>query len=960
MSPISTPGQDDDDILDGDDEDEEDEEEDDPQLQLLLLDEEGYLSDLSTTSNEKESEDIIMAADDSTLRDTTCRESAGRRLMRRAISLEDLNTSSAILHNLHILDHDSPPERPSSSASMSLPVPSDTLPSLQPNDQTLYHRYYHHRSLEKPPASNYSTLLNDDNQYSLYRLDHDHQELVRTMSPDIDMDDLALLDDVKSTRSTYTSNLALQDNGKDETTAAAGGSLGWLNASPMLEALVNWVEGPPNRPQPKKNPNEKPNPILEIPFQFIALLTYPEPDPKTGDKMSLALVRETSFVRQRRKTLMMLTAYTLIVRYCSFDFFLVVLFTSNCAMLFLMKNSGKMNVNMAKRAVGQRVGWAKQWAGGFFKRGNTGGGVHNNHNIHNNNNSSHIGNDTMSIHQGITTSNASSSKSLTNISSIPAESIRGVGMAASIVGERIDSAQENSPQIKRRGLFGKRKTYTASLAPSQGIGASTSILSPTSATGEGLNGDDVSVMTGRTAKRGFFKRNNNASTNRSATAPPTTTLDQPTTPTMSKHSTHYLTPTTATATATILTSKHGTPLLSTSPQPQNSSLSQLDLMLPARSPSPSALRKEFSFQGNNKPWGSSGSGSSVTMAVAAASSTSSAAGSATPPLPLQLSQPGAQIINSSASSGSSSPNSSPKSATATNPPTTTTANSVMTTTATTTSVPTGRSLASAINPRSLLSSFTSTSSQKQQHQQQLNSATSPVTPTFPPLIVTNNNSSPFSTTVTSVPISPRPIKPAGPRTGFLTGSLSTSKLSSVLGGGSNRGNDANNGVSDRGGVYEEEERLEVTLEYQLQQHHQHHPQFNPHRRASTTSTVGSGKYSGLPSPDAMALYREHHHQHPFAMSGGANGGLDHFQQQLSPQPQAFHPMWQMGSSGSGSVAGARSGSASGDGLMMARDFSGRRSFDRSSGGAVMLVKEDLLDPVTSAAADAMEGFDREA
>lgn len=230
-----------------------------------------------------------MAADDSTLRNSTSRESSGRRLMRRAISLEDLNTGSAIHHNHHhILEHDSPPERPSSSASMSLPVPSDTLSSLQQNDQTLYHRYYHHRSLERPSASNYSALLSDDNEYSLYRLDHDHQEPVRTMSPDADIDDLALLDDVKSTRSTYTTNLVLQDTGKDETIAAAGGSLGWLNASPLLEALVNWVEGPPNRPQPKKNPNEKPNPILEIPFQFIALLTYPEPDPKTGDKMSLA------------------------------------------------------------------------------------------------------------------------------------------------------------------------------------------------------------------------------------------------------------------------------------------------------------------------------------------------------------------------------------------------------------------------------------------------------------------------------------------------------------------------------------------------------------------------------------------------------------------------------------------------------------------------------------------------
>ncbi|KAF9904228.1 hypothetical protein EC991_002931 [Linnemannia zychae] len=933
---------DDDDIFEEDeeeeDEEEEDDDEDDSQLHLLHHEEEGYLSDLSTISNEG----ITMAADDSPLRDTTGRENASRRLMRRAISLEDLNTVSAIHHNHthHMLGQDSPPERPSSSVSMSLPAPSDTLPSLQPNDQTHYHRYYHRRSLERP--SNYNALLSDDNTpYSLYRLDHDQQGLVRTMSPDADLDDSVLMDDAKST---YTTNPVLQDQsmdvGKDGAVAvaAAGGSLNWLNASPLLEALMNWVEGPPNRPQPKKNPNEKPNPILEIPFQFIALLTYPEPDPKTGDKMSLALVRETAFVRQRRKTLMMLTAYTLVVRYCSFDFFLLVLFASNCGMLFLMKNSGRMNVNMAKRAVGQRVGWAKQWAGGFFKRGNGGMG--------NINHSYITGNDAMSIHQGITTSSTSYSKSLSHISSGPAESIRGISSATSIVGEKVDSAQEISPQIKRRGLFGKRKTYTSSLAPSQGVGSSSlSILSPTSATGDGLNGDDVSVMTGRT-KRGFFKRSTNSSANRSATAPPITTLDTPPTPTTANHSNISSTSTTSTAAA--LTSKNGTPMLSTSPQPQNQAFSQLDFMLPARSPSPSALRKEVSSNGN-KPWGHSGSVSSGAVAVT----------TGTPPLQ-SVQATGATMtlpINSSTSSGSPSPNSSPKSATNVNPAAVPTVSS--TATASTSSVSTGRSLASAINPRSLLSSFTSQS----QKQQQQASATSPVTPTFPhhpPSIVTSSMQGMSSNP--TVPISPRPIKAAGPRTGFLTGSLSTTKLSSVLGGGrgstdlGNSGNGARGGASG-GSVYEEEERLEVTMEYQLQQHHQQ-PQFNPHRRASTTSNVGV-KYSALSSsssssmvspssPSPQEVFFREHHLHPFAMTG-----QDHFQQQLQfqYQQQATHPMWQISS-----AAGGGMGTGAGDGMI--RDFSGRGSIGGNGGG--LIVKEDLLDPVTSAAADAMEGFDREA
>ncbi|KAH7026985.1 LOW QUALITY PROTEIN: hypothetical protein BKA57DRAFT_479874 [Linnemannia elongata] len=770
-----------------------------PDSTSLLHDEEGYLSDLSTTSNDNEIENegiVIMAADDSTLRDNTSRESAAsRRLMRRAISLEDLNTVSAIHHHNHhhILNHDSPPERPSSTMSMSLPVPSDTLPSLQPDDRTLYHRYYHHRSLERPPASNYSALLNDDNQYSLYRLDHDHQGPVRTMSPDADMDDLALLDDVKSTRSTYTTNPVLQEDGKDQTVAAPGGSLGWLNASPLLEALVNWVEGPPNRPQPKKNLNEKPNPILEIPFQFIALLTYPEPDPKTGDKMSLAMVRETAFVRQRRKTLMMLTAYTLI-------------------------NSGRMNVNMAKRAVGQRVGWAKQWAGGFFKRGQRWS-----YNIE------------CQLQQVIT-------------QHFPHACRVDPDGRVDIAGEKADSAQENSPQIKRRGLFGKRKTYTTSLAPSQRIGASTSsIVSPTSVTGEGLVGDDVSVMT---------------------------------------------------ATTTILTNKNGTPLLSTSPQPQNqSSLSQLDLVLPMR---PSALRKEFSVNGNNN----TNLGVALDLCPLRPRLVQQEPRQSTRPQhrldplrPTRLRQSLPLLIAMQRQRRQ-------------------------------------RRRRRQDGRRSYPVSHPLQPRKQQQQQQQQNSAISPVTPTFPPLIVAAN----ASTTMTA----------AGPRTGFLTGSLSTSKLSNVLGGGggSNRSNDA--GTSHGGGVYEEEERLE----YQLYQHNQH-PQFNPHRRASTTSTYSAFAFAHR----GVVVSGEHHHQHPFAVSG-----QDHFQQQLSPHQQGFHPMWQIGSvagPGGGSVTGGvvvgvgvRSGSASGDGLMLAKE-------EFMEGGGLM-VKEDLLDPVTSAVADAMEGFDREA
>lgn len=67
------------------------------------------------------------------------------------------------------------------------------------------------------------------------------------------------------------------------------GSWNWLTGSPFLDALVNWIEGPDTATQTKgQEKDNKPNPWLDIPFQFIALLTYPEPDLKNGNKMTLA------------------------------------------------------------------------------------------------------------------------------------------------------------------------------------------------------------------------------------------------------------------------------------------------------------------------------------------------------------------------------------------------------------------------------------------------------------------------------------------------------------------------------------------------------------------------------------------------------------------------------------------------------------------------------------------------
>ncbi|RIB08630.1 hypothetical protein C2G38_2044988 [Gigaspora rosea] len=168
----------------------------------------------------------------------------------------------------------------------------------------------------------------------------------------------------------------------------------WLSiGSSLMDLLMSWFESPPiegANSVPKQNhatastSNNKNQTILDIPLQFIDLLTYPEVDSKASKKASFAVLREIAFVKQRRKVLMLFTFYLFVIRFCSFDLFLVLLFASNCAMLFLMKNSGKVNVTMAKRAVRQRIGWAKQWAGSLFRtRANT---TNNNNNINHNHN----------------------------------------------------------------------------------------------------------------------------------------------------------------------------------------------------------------------------------------------------------------------------------------------------------------------------------------------------------------------------------------------------------------------------------------------------------------------------------------------------------------------------------------------------------------------------------------------
>ncbi|KAF9279229.1 hypothetical protein BGZ68_008053, partial [Mortierella alpina] len=137
-----------------------------------------------------------------------------------------------------------------------------------------------------------------------------------------------------------------------------------------------------------------------------------------------------------------------------------------------MKNSGKMNVNMAKRAVGQRVGWAKQWAGGFFRRSTglvpTGGAGAGSGSGAGPSQCDNALETSAQPPSGATYSNTlpSPNKSMVNITTSVAESVRTMPVSAG--GEKTDSAHEHSQQVKRRGLFGKKKTLTINASGTQG------------------------------------------------------------------------------------------------------------------------------------------------------------------------------------------------------------------------------------------------------------------------------------------------------------------------------------------------------------------------------------------------------------------------------------------------------------------------------------------------------------
>ncbi|KNE54713.1 hypothetical protein AMAG_00672 [Allomyces macrogynus ATCC 38327] len=92
------------------------------------------------------------------------------------------------------------------------------------------------------------------------------------------------------------------------------------------------------------------------------------PQQATERRAKFSTLRDTHIVQQRRRNVLALTLYTLTMRWVSADAFIVLMLASQALLLYFMKNSRRINLQMAKTNLKNRVGWAKQWAGGLFRR----------------------------------------------------------------------------------------------------------------------------------------------------------------------------------------------------------------------------------------------------------------------------------------------------------------------------------------------------------------------------------------------------------------------------------------------------------------------------------------------------------------------------------------------------------------------------------------------------------------
>lgn len=177
--------------------------------------------------------------------------------------------------------------------------------------------------LKDRPQSAMSLRNDHSEQFSSYTLQQEHAANSSLPTPDASPEELSdsseelviiqgeLLEEARATRSAERLRAQIRQNTlpgavvdtqaetEAETEARTSGDISlhgelengswnWLTDAPFIDALVNWIEGPEHPTQQKSQEKDKPNPWLDIPFQFIALLTYPELDPKSGNKPSLA------------------------------------------------------------------------------------------------------------------------------------------------------------------------------------------------------------------------------------------------------------------------------------------------------------------------------------------------------------------------------------------------------------------------------------------------------------------------------------------------------------------------------------------------------------------------------------------------------------------------------------------------------------------------------------------------
>jgi len=158
--------------------------------------------------------------------------------------------------------------------------------------------------LKDRPQSDHDQDLEEEEDEDLepYLLDRDRRDATNLPTPDVSPEELSdssedlvaqgELTETRSRRSFDTSHHQHRHHTYPGLDVASPGeedpsTWSWFKDSPFLDAFVNWIEGPDAVSQQKNQEKDKPNPWLDIPFQFIALLTYPEPDAKTGNKMTL-------------------------------------------------------------------------------------------------------------------------------------------------------------------------------------------------------------------------------------------------------------------------------------------------------------------------------------------------------------------------------------------------------------------------------------------------------------------------------------------------------------------------------------------------------------------------------------------------------------------------------------------------------------------------------------------------